>query len=558
MRLTDAFNAAVRQYPDNIALCFKGRDLSYACLWEQSDAMARWLRSRGIRPGDCVGILADHGIEPVVVAWAILKAGATIVWLNEYLQPHGLEEILIDCRPAMIFTSRHYFEQRLNPIGDTVSIDTVVIDEAFSDLVRFDKPIDTSCIEEKVMDDRDIAAIVYTSGSQGRPKGVCLSHRNLLFVSRADSLRLNITARDSYLMLVPLHYVHGLLQMFVHLLNGATLHLAGGFLFPGAITRQITQKRITGTSGVPFHVNALIDRGGLLQAGLPDLRWLAVTGGKFPVERIHQLRRHQPGVDIFVTYGQTECSPRITVLDPAKIDRKPESVGAPPDGILVRIVDDTGTPLPAGETGEVVVQGDNVMAGYWRNPDDTARVIDSEGWLHTGDLGWFDAEGDLFLAGRKQAMIKSAGERIFPEEIERVIAGHPAVADVAVIGVPDAFYGQRIEADIQLAENWQADEALEVDIRGYYLARIPLARAPKHFRLWRTLPRKANGKIDKQLLIQISHDASIATISEDARVPPKPASIKPVDAVLGFNAKSSESRDHEFELHNGTAELENA
>jgi acyl-CoA synthetase (AMP-forming)/AMP-acid ligase II len=252
-------------------------------------------------------------------------------------------------------------------------------------------------------------------------------------------------------------------------------------------------------------LNALMDRGGLLQAPLPHLRWLAVTGGKFSRERLHRLRRHQPHVDIFITYGQTECSPRITVLDPVKIDRKPDSVGASPPGIRVRVVDEAGAPLPAGEAGEVVVKGANVMAGYWRNPEDTARVIDKEGWLHTGDLGWFDAEGDLYLVGRKQAMIKSAGERVFPEEIERVIAGHPAVADVAVIGVPDAFYGQRIEADIQVAEDrCIPDTALLEEIRGYCLARIPLARAPRHFRLWRTLPRKANGKIDRQALIGIS------------------------------------------------------
>lgn len=504
MRLTDALSSVVRRYSGNIALCFKGRALSYGCLWEQSEAVGRWLRHRGVRPGDRVGILADHGIEPIVLAWGILKAGAIVVYLNEYLQPDGLREILNDCEPVIVFTSRHCFERRLTRVGGPTAAAAVVIDEAFCDIAGFAGPaIDVARVE--VEGDKDIAAIVYTSGSQGRPKGVCLTHRNLLFTARVDCRRLNITAQDVYLMLVPLHYVHGMLQMLIHLLNGATVHLAGGFLFPRAIVGELADKRVTGVSGVPFHLNALMDRGGLLQARLPHLRWLAVTGGKFSRERLNRLRRHQPHVDIFITYGQTECSPRITVLDPVKIDRKPDSVGASPPGIQVRVVDEAGAPLPACDTGEVVVKGDNVMAGYWRNPEDTARVIDAEGWLHTGDLGWFDAEGDLYLVGRKQAMIKSAGERVFPEEIERILAGHPAVADVAVIGVPDAFYGQRIEADIQVVEERHVpDTALQEDIRGYCLARIPLARAPKHFRLWRTLPRKANGKIDKQALIEIS------------------------------------------------------
>jgi acyl-CoA synthetase (AMP-forming)/AMP-acid ligase II len=506
MRLTDALSSVVSRYPGNTALCFKGGTLSYEGLWKQSEAVGRWLRHRGVRSGDRVGILADHGIEPVVIAWGILKAGAIVVYLNEYLQPDGLQEILSDCEPVIVFTTRHCLERRLARVGGPVSAGAVVIDEAFRDIAGFAGPsIDGARTEAEANGDEDIAAIVYTSGSQGRPKGVCLTHRNLLFTARVDCRRLNVTAQDAYLMLVPLHYVHGMLQMLIHLLNGAAVHLAGGFLFPRAIVGELADKRITGVSGVPFHLNALMDRGGLLQAPLPHLRWLAVTGGKFSRERLHRLRRHQPHVDIFITYGQTECSPRITVLDPVKIDRKPDSVGASPPGIRVRVVDEAGAPSPAGETGEVVVKGANVMAGYWRNPEDTARVIDKEGWLHTGDLGWFDAEGDLYLVGRKQAMIKSAGERVFPEEIERVIAGHPAVADVAVIGVPDAFYGQRIEADIQVAEDrCIPDTALLEEIRGYCLARIPLARAPRHFRLWRTLPRKANGKIDRQALIGIS------------------------------------------------------
>lgn len=526
MRLPDALSPVVSRYPDNTALCFKGRRLSYASLWEQSDAIACWLRSRGVCPGDRVGILADHGIEPVVIVWAILKANAIAVCLNEYLHPEGLRDILNDCQPVLVFATRHYLERRLELIDLPVSFDTVVIDEAFGRLARFSAPVGEGTAKER--SDGDIAAIVYTSGSTGRSKGVCLSHRNLLLVSRSDSRRFNITAQDSYLMLVPLHYVHGLLQIFVHMIQGACVHMAGGFLFPRAIVRQIIEHGITGVSGVPFHINALIDRGDLLKAHLPDLRWLAITGGKPVVERLRRLRWRQPHVDLYITYGQTECSPRITLLGPVKVDCKPESVGSPPEDILVRVVDDAGRPLPAGETGEVVVKGDNVMVGYWRNPEDTARVIDRDGWLHTGDLGWFDAEGDLYLAGRRQAMIKSAGERIFPEEIERVIAGHPAVADVAVIGVPDAFYGQRVEADIQVTGNQpMIDEALQADIRGYCLARVPFARAPKKFRLWRTLPRKANGKIDRPALIKLSIDSSAVTIGAEARMPHRP--LNPIE-----------------------------
>ncbi len=493
-RLPAVFDKTAAQYPEKTALQHKKNTLSYAELASQSDALAARLVERGVQPGQCVGILADHGIEPVVIFWAILKAGAIAVHLNESLQTEGLADILNDCGPVLIFSSSRYAEERLASVFRREAV--LLIEEDYPSLVA---DSDLKAPDHQGVPG-DIATIIYTSGSTGRPKGVCLSHRGLLLVANADAALMNISAQDSYLMLVPLHYVHGVLQLLIHLLNGASIHFAGGFLFPRTVIKQLAETKATGFSGVPFHLIALLDRAGFGDAELPSLRWMAVTGGKFPVSRIKQLREAQPDIAVYVTYGQTECSPRITALDAAKIDRKPESVGAAPSGIDVRVVDEEGRALSNGEVGEVVVKGDNLMVGYWNDQAGTETVIDKDGWLHTGDLGRFDEEGDLFLAGRKQAMIKSAGERIFPEEIEQIIVTHPAVAEVAVVGVPDPLYGQRIEAHIQPAQN--TDEEIESAIRSYCLERMPFARAPKAYHLHQQLPRKANGKIDRQQLLE--------------------------------------------------------
>ncbi len=500
MRLPEALQQAALQHPNKTALSYKAASINFQDLYRQSDWLAAHICAQGVKPGECVGVLADPGIEAVLIFWAVLKAGAIVVNLNEHLQPQGLADILRDCGLKRVFSSEKYADERLAITDLPLTVNIIE-----NDLAAMLQPADTAVLPtEQSLSERDIAAIVYTSGSTGKPKGVCLSHSGLLLAAQADSEQMQITDKDSYLMLVPLHYVHGLLELIIHQINAATLYFAGSFLFPRTIIKQLQQTAVTGFSGVPFHFIALLDRAGFAEAELPHLRWCAVTGGRFPVERIEQICAAKPGLDVYITYGQTECSPRITLLDARKLTQKPGSVGAPPAGIAVAIVSDTGETLAQGETGEVVVKGDNVMLGYWRDPEATAKVIDQNGWLHTGDLGYFDAEGDLFLVGRKQAMIKSAGERIFPEEIEQVILSHPQVAEAAVIGLPDSLYGQRIEAYIELTPASQSTTDFADEIRSHCLARMPFARAPKAYHVLASLPRKANGKVDKQALLTAS------------------------------------------------------
>jgi acyl-CoA synthetase (AMP-forming)/AMP-acid ligase II len=256
---------------------------------------------------------------------------------------------------------------------------------------------------------------------------------------------------------------------------------------------------ITGFSGVPYHFNAIISRGGFLSADLPALRWLTVTGGKLATSRILEIVESMPNVDFHIAYGQTECAPRATALDPRKIKEKPESIGAAIPRVTVSILDEQGNKVPQGSVGEVVVEGPNVMRQYWRDPEGTAEALDASGRLLTGDLGYFDEDGDLFLIGRISAMIKSAGERIFPEELERILTAHENVDDAVVVGVADELYGQRIVAHILLSQQCSDNESESViaTLREYCLSKVPLARAPREYVCWREFPKMANGKPDR-------------------------------------------------------------
>jgi amino acid adenylation domain-containing protein len=504
MLLHERLHDVAGRFADKIALSFAEGTLTFAELDRRSRALAGTLGELGVGRGDRVALLGDSCAALVVAVWATLNAGGTAVYLNEQLAPEALGEVLDDCEPAVVFASRRYADAKLSRMRPGTKLGRVLVLEDEAGL--FVAAPGSGGRVVPTTSETDVATIVYTSGSTGRPKGVCLSHRNWSTTVRAVSTHMPITADDSYLMVVPLHYVHGLMQLFVHTLSGATIHFAKDFLFPNVVLDQLVRTRVTGFSGVPYHFAALIDRSTFLQTSLPHLKWITVTGGKMPPERVKQIREAQPELAIHIAYGQTECAPRATALDPRRIDRKPESVGSPIPGVTVLILDDEGREVPRGEVGEVVVAGDNVMAGYWRQPEATARVIDADGRLHTGDLGRFDQEGDLFLAGRRDAMIKSAGERVFAEEIETVLLQCEGVVDAVVVGVPDELAGQRIEAHVRVGPPLPAgDEAtqhLADRIRQQCLSKLPFARAPKAYHIWAEFPRKPNGKVDRQRMLQ--------------------------------------------------------
>jgi len=496
--LVDRLTAAGRRWPDKPAVASEHGALDFRSLDEQSDALARRLAARGLAPGDRVAVWTDHAPETAVALWAAWKAAAIAVPINATLGPASRAEILADCEPAASLLCGRHAALGLLEADVPHAPDLVIRLEPGASTAG----PGTATRVPATPRDEDVAVIVYTSGSTGTPKGVTLSHRNLGSVVDAVIEHVPVTADDTYLMLVPLHYVHGLMQLLVHVAAGASVVFAGDFLFPREIVRTLGERRIVEVSGTPWHVDLLVDRGDLLTAGLPALRRLGVVGGRLAPERIAQIARARPGLEIHVAYGQTECAPRATALDPARIARKPASVGSPIPGVAVHVLDERGLPVPRRRTGEVVIEGPNVMLGYWRKPGDTARVLDGRGRLHTGDLGWLDAEGDLHLEGRVDDLIKSAGERIAPREIERAVLAVPGILECVVVGVPDSALGQRIEAHVVLETGGRPGTSTELlaRIQDCCARELPLQRRPRAVHVWPGLPRLANGKLDRQRL----------------------------------------------------------
>lgn len=494
--LYDALNKVVERFPDRPAIVSGNSSVNYRELWDRSEALARELKRRGVAPGNRVVILAQSNIESVAAWWAVIKCHAICLNLNEKLTPSGIQFIISDATPVLYLCGSAQMLQQLPEGPDSICLDEFNWQEASLN--------DSLKAESSGSAENTVACIVYTSGSTGDPKGVCLTHRNLLSVGNIAANGFRLTELDRYVMVVPLHYIHGLMMLMSLQLRGSCLQFMNSFVFPSAVTQTLKKSRITGFSGVPYHFTALMERGNFLITDLPDLRWVCVTGGTFTPNRIQQLLDAKPQTEIHIAYGQTECSPRITMLDPARIGRKPTSVGSAAPGLTIEFLDDAGNSVEPGETGELVVSGPNVMRGYWNDPDNTSKVIDEKGRLHTGDLAYIDDEGDVFIRGRVQAMIKSAGERIFPEELEAVLSKHLNVQSVAVVGITDELYGQLVEAHIVLNDPEQGEIALK-DIEAFCLEHVPYARAPRRYRLRSEFPLKANGKIDKQRLVEESN-----------------------------------------------------
>jgi acyl-CoA synthetase (AMP-forming)/AMP-acid ligase II len=348
--------------------------------------------------------------------------------------------------------------------------------------------------------DIDLAALIYTSGSTGNPKGVMLTHRNMVSAATSITTYLENTPDDVILNVLPLAFDYGLYQVLMAGLFGGTVILERSFTYPQAVLQKLVAQRVTGLPLVPTMAAILLQMD-LTKYDWSRLRYITNTAAALPTEHILRLRRAFPTAKLFSMYGLTECK-RVSYLPPEELDRRPNSVGRGMPNEEVYIVDDQGRRVGPGVVGELIVRGANVMKGYWELPELTARrllpgPLPGESVLATGDLFRMDAEGYLYFVGRKDDIIKSRGEKISPREVENVLASHPAIAEAAVIGVPDALLGEAVRAIVAVKPGCQltAQEVLR-----YCAERLEDFMLPKYVEIRGELPKTANGKIDKRQL----------------------------------------------------------
>ncbi|MBW2072888.1 MAG: AMP-binding protein, partial [Deltaproteobacteria bacterium] len=440
--------------PDKVAVVCSGERLTYREIDEKSERFASFLVGAGVRPDDRVALLLDTSVEAIVCLFGILKAGAIFLMLSPSLKAGKLCYILNDCqaRTLVADTSKSAVVLKALPLCSSLQeviwtghTDTAAALPGRQPVKSYRFSESLSCEASGLLNrpgsrrEEALATIIYTSGSTGEPKGVMCPHQAMISAARSIIHYLENSKEDVVLNALPLSFDYGLYQVLMTFMFGGTVVLEQSFIYLHRVLQRIEQERVTGFPVVPTMVAMLLRMRSLAGYDFSSLRYMTNTAAALPVEHIRKLRTIFPQVKFFSMYGLTECK-RVSYLPPAELDLRPTSVGKPMKDCRVFVVDDQGRELGPGQVGELVVQGPNVMSGYWNDPDLTARTFRTDRrtgstLLYTGDLFSRDSDGYLYFVARKDDLIKTRGERVSPREVENVLCGMEGVMEAAVVGV---------------------------------------------------------------------------------------------------------------------------
>ncbi|WP_452006672.1 class I adenylate-forming enzyme family protein [Azospirillum largimobile] len=498
-----------RRDPDRTALIAGDARRSFAELDRESDAVACALQSAGIARGDRVAVMLENSIEYVAGLFATLKAGGVFVPVNPSTKADKLTYLLADAGVRVLIAPAALARQVL-PALEAVETPPAVLwvgaglpagaaGLLYADAVagQHRQPVDPGLI------DQDLAAIMYTSGTTGRPKGVMLTHANYVNTSWAISTYLENTPDDVVMCVLPLTFGYGLSQVMTGIRVGFTLVLERSFAFPMETLKRMVQHRVTGLPGVPTVFSTLLGLDAAKTADLDCLRYLTNAAAPLPAAHLRRLRERFPQAVFHSMYGMTECCTRISTLSPAELDAKPASVGRAIPNCEAFVADEEGNRLPPGQMGELVVRGANVMRGYWNRPEETARRLRrgprGETLLFTGDLFTQDAEGHLYFVSRKDDVFKCRGEKVSPREVENALYELDGVLEACVIGVPDDADGLAVKAFLVPRDGASLSEAA---IRQHCRGRLESHLVPKFIEFRDSLPKTDSGKIRRAELVE--------------------------------------------------------
>lgn len=508
MKLVDLLINSTRGHPDNNAVSINGSKYRYCQLLEKVLRLAAYLKNQNSHSGKSIGILLENSFEYIVAYFAVTMAGNVIVPIDTSASSDTLEFILNDCKIETLITEKRYrrvLAKVLNhdsKLKKIISTNQINLDNCEAEFISFDNilnnsaELDTAEISSSEELSQDLAAIFYTSGSTGQPKGVMLSHRNLISNTMATIEYLKLTDSDSLMLILPFYYIYGNSLLLTHIAVGGRLEISNEFLYPEVVLDKMETEEVTGFSGVPSNFMILLNKSTFTLRTFKHLRYITQAGGSLPVPVIKQLIDTMPGKEIYIMYGQTEASPRATYLPPGMLNDKMGSIGIPLNGIKIDIVDEEGKIVDDGQVGEIVVKGDAVMLGYWRSPDEEKDVL-IDGNLYTGDLAKKDSDGYIFIVGRKKEIIKSGGNRVSAKEVEEVLILSDVILEAAVVGMPDDIFGEAIIAVVVTKPDMNITEK---ELKKHCQVHLPSHKVPQRVVFLKSLPKHATGKVNKILL----------------------------------------------------------
>lgn len=501
------------RFGEYASIVFEGREHTNLELLRRSKRLASALDGMEIRSGERIGVMLPNMPEVAVCYGAISRVGGVVMPMLFLLAVPEIHHILADSGASAVITSPEFYPNVARAAGGLENPPKIIVvgdplpegERAFSFDALLAGASDDFPIVDK--DDEDIAVIMYTSGTTGRPKGVMLSHGNLLF--NAENTATVVPTRDGDVSIgcLPLAHLFGMGSMIVgqlFKLKGIVLRwfTAEGFF------EAVNVHRATSSALVPTMLAYMLGHPDFDSVDWSSFEWLVVAAAPVPVELADEFEK-RTGARVLEGYGLTETSPAVSIMrmeDP----RRPGSCGRPVPNVEVTILDDDDRPLGPGETGEVCVRGPNVMKGYHNLPEETAAAVRS-GWFHTGDMGHLDEDGYLYITERKKDLIIRGGFNIYPRDVEDALYGHPSVLECAVVGVPDARFGEEVRAYVVLRPGTSATAEELLAVCTENLAKY---KTPKDVVFLDTLPKNPIGKILKRDLRELARREAAVEPSE--------------------------------------------
>ncbi|TRX66342.1 class I adenylate-forming enzyme family protein [Carboxylicivirga sp. M1479] len=445
--------------------------------------LAEWFRLN-VGQGKNVVLIMPNSNDFIICYLAIMKSGNVVVPLNPAIEKDTCERIMQCCDAKYLFASQQLIN-RIQPTSEYIfnqsDLSTII---ASSDEVNW---------KDSTQDLDDLAQIIFTSGSTAEPKGVMISHRNIIANTRSIVEYLALSQHDTMEVVLPFFYCYGLSLLHTHLKVGGKIVLNNTFIFLSSVISDLIKYKCTGFAGVPSHFQILLRKSKEFKTtDFPDLRYVTQAGGKLHTAFIEEFKKSKSKVDLFVMYGQTEATARLSYLPPLMLDKKMGSIGKGIPDVELRVVNAQGSNVNPDEIGEIIAKGDNVMLGYYKDPEETSQTI-KNGWLYTGDMARIDQDGFIFHAARRKEIIKVGGRRVSPKEIEEVIVGLEGVVDCTIEAVADELLGEAIKAIVVVNnETISAD-----DIKRECAMKLSNYKVPQHIVFSDKMQVNAAGKKTK-------------------------------------------------------------
>ncbi|WP_178984249.1 class I adenylate-forming enzyme family protein [Winogradskyella helgolandensis] len=457
--------------------------VSFEKIYSESLKIASYLKAT-VGQNQHITLISPNSAFFITTYLGILKSGNICVPLNFAIEQGNLDYILNTTESATVFISKPLkrklkFNTNIHLIDEDESLE-IIANQAIVDI-------------DLDFDSNRVAEIIFTSGSTGEPKGVMISHQNIIANTNAIISYLKLTSNDVMCVVLPFFYCYGLSLLHTHLKVGGSLVLNNSFIFLGSVINDLKNHKCTGFAGVPSHFQILLKKSQTFKTeAFPNLRYVTQAGGKLHTVFIDEFTEAFPTKEFYVMYGQTEATARLSYLPPEYIKTKTSSIGKAIPNVELKIVNSNGETVTIDEEGELLARGENVMLGYFKDVETTNQVI-KNGWLHTGDLAKIDKDGFIYLVARKKEIIKVGGKRVSPKEIEDVILAIPEVEDCIITGFDDELLGEAILATVVL-NNTENKEHMTDKILKECSKHLSLYKIPQKIVFEKTIQLSATGK----------------------------------------------------------------